>query len=211
MHAQQLGIPHAIEFRPRTHPDRRGVFVNPFTDDSFREAVGHGLTVVQTNHSVSRRGVVRGMHFADVPPGQAKYVYCASGSLVDIVLDVRVGSPTFGKWEAVRLDSKDYHAVYVAEGLAHGVIALEDDTVLIYLCSTGYNPTAEHGVNPLDPALELPWREFLPRSAELILSEKDTDAPSLAEAEQSGLLPSYKECVSYYRRLREAEPTASGV
>jgi dTDP-4-dehydrorhamnose 3,5-epimerase len=186
------------------------LFVNPFAEVPFREAVGHGLTIAQSNHSVSQRGVVRGMHFAHVPPGQAKYVYCAHGSLLDVILDVRVGSPTFGKWEAVRLDSKDYHAVYIAEGLGHGFLALEDETTMVYLCSTGYNPKGEHGVNPLDPALELPWRELLPGSAELVLSDKDTSAPSLAEAEASGLLPGYRECLAYYESLK-ADATASRV
>jgi dTDP-4-dehydrorhamnose 3,5-epimerase len=86
----------------------------------------------------------------------------------------------------------------VAEGLGHGFVALEDDTAVSYLCSEGYNPAAEHGITPLDPALDLPW----PAGVEQILSEKDTEAPALAEAEHQGLLPRYEDCVSYYEKLR---------
>ena len=133
------------------------MFAAPFQGAAFREALGFDLTVAQTNHSVSARGVIRGVHFADVPPGQAKYVYCPRGALLDVVVDVRVGSPTFGRFEAVELDGRSCRAVYLAEGLGHAFVALEDDTVMAYLCSTPYNPGAEHGVSPLDPALGLPW------------------------------------------------------
>jgi len=158
------------------------------------------MRVAQTNHSVSRRGALRGVHFADVPPGQAKYIYCPRGALLDVVIDIRVGSPTFGKSDAVILDSTDFRALYVAEGLGHAFIALEDDTTMSYLCTTGYNPHAEHGINPLDPALALPW----PGDIEPILSPKDLGAPSLAEAEAAGLLPLYEDCVAHYEELRAA-------
>jgi dTDP-4-dehydrorhamnose 3,5-epimerase len=141
---------------------------------------------------------VRGVHFADVPPGQAKYVYCPAGSLLDVVIDLRVGSPTFGTWDAVHLDPVDFRAVYLSEGLGHAFVALEDDTVISYLCSTSYNPAAEHGISPLDPALGLPW----PTDVELLLSPKDEAAPTLADAASSGLLPSYDDCLARYRELK---------
>ena len=97
---------------------------------------------MQTNVSVSSRGTVRGIHFADVPPGQGKYVTVLSGSLVDYVVDIRVGSPTFGRWEAVTLDAVDRRAVYLSEGLGHAFCALEDGTTAMYLCTATYNPTA---------------------------------------------------------------------
>lgn len=200
MEVRELAVPGSFEFTPRTFPDDRGLFVCPFEEEPFLKAVGHPLRLAQTNHSRSRRGVVRGLHFADVPPGQAKYVYCPRGSLLDVVVDIRVGSPTFGAWDAVRLDPVDFRAVYVPEGLAHGVMALEDDSVISYLCSTGYAPGREHGIDPLDPALGLPW----PAGVEPILSDKDRAAPSLAAAESSGLLPSYVTCQAYYQRLRTA-------
>ncbi|MGH3450350.1 MAG: dTDP-4-dehydrorhamnose 3,5-epimerase family protein, partial [Haloechinothrix sp.] len=156
--------------------------------------------VAQTNHSVSRRGVIRGVHFADTPPGQAKYVYCPRGALLDVVVDVRAGSPTFGAWDAVRLDDKDFRAVYLAEGLGHAFVALAEDTVMAYLCSTAYNPVAEHGITPLDPALGLPW----PTDLEPVLSQKDADAPTLAEAAAAGALPRYEDCLARYAELRAA-------
>jgi dTDP-4-dehydrorhamnose 3,5-epimerase len=200
MQVRELAIPGVFEFTPRVFPDDRGLFVCPFEEESFLKAVGHPLRLAQTNHSASRRGVVRGMHFADVPPGQAKYVHCPRGALLDVVVDIRVGSPTFGTWDAVRLDPTDFRAVYVPEGVGHGMMALEDDTVISYLCSTGYNPAREHGFDPLDPALGLPW----PAEIEVVLSDRDRTAPSLAAAEASGLLPSYADCQAHYQRLRTA-------
>ncbi|WP_431926724.1 dTDP-4-dehydrorhamnose 3,5-epimerase family protein [Amycolatopsis tucumanensis] len=198
MEVRQLAVPDAYEFTPRSFPDHRGLFVAPFQEAALVEAIGHPLHVAQTNHSVSRRGTIRGVHFADTPPGQAKYVYCPRGALLDVVVDLRVGSPTFGTWDAVRLDSVDYRAVYIAEGLGHAFVALEDDTVMAYLCSTGYNPSGEHGITPLDPELKLPW----PSDVTPILSEKDEAAPALAEAAAAGLLPVYADCVAHYEKLR---------
>ncbi|MGP4020385.1 dTDP-4-dehydrorhamnose 3,5-epimerase family protein [Saccharopolyspora sp. 5N708] len=201
MQVRRLEITGAFEFTPKAFPDHRGLFVAPFQEPAFVEATGHPLHVAQTNHSVSARGVVRGVHFADVPPGQGKYVYCPKGALLDVVIDVRVGSPTFGAWTAVRLDSTEYRAVYLAEGLGHAFAALTDDTVMTYLCSTPYNPGAEHGIDPLDPDLALPWSEL---GGEPILSEKDRNAPGLAKAAEQGLLPDYGTCLAHYETLRTA-------
>jgi dTDP-4-dehydrorhamnose 3,5-epimerase len=186
--AYELPIAGAWVFEPTVFPDQRGMFAAPFQGQAFREALGFDLTIAQTNHSVSARGVIRGVHFADVPPGQAKYVYCPRGALLDVVVDVRVGSPTFGRYEAVELDGRSCRAVYLAEGLGHAFVALEDETVMAYLCSTPYNPGAEHGVSPLDPALGLPW----PSDLAPILSEKDAAAPTLASALSAGLLPMWE-------------------
>lgn len=195
-----MSVPDAYEFTPRVFPDHRGVFVAPFQADVVTEAVGHPLRLAQINHSVSRRGTIRGIHFADTPPGQAKYVYCSRGALLDVIVDLRIGSPTFGVWDAVRLDATKYNAVYLAEGLGHGFVALEDDTSMVYFCSEPYNPAGEHGIDPLDPDLDLPW----PTDIEHILSEKDSRAPSLSEAKQQGILPQYNDCVAYYEKLRSA-------
>ncbi len=198
MQFRRLSVPDAFEFTPRVFPDERGLFAAPFQEEVVREAVGHSLRLAQANHSVSRRGAVRGIHFADTPPGQAKYIYCPQGALLDVVVDLRVGSPTFGRWDAARLDSTEFRALYLAEGLGHGFIALEDNTVMAYLCSESYNPSGEHGITPLDPQLDLPW----PADIAPILSEKDAAAPTLAEALDSGLLPTYDDCVKYYEKLR---------
>jgi dTDP-4-dehydrorhamnose 3,5-epimerase len=198
MQASSLKIDGAFEFIPRTFPDDRGVFVSPYQEAAFTEAVGHPLRVAQTNHSVSRAGTIRGIHYADVPPSQAKYIFCPRGSFIDVIVDIRVGSPTFGQWDAVLVSSEKSNAVYVAEGLGHGMIALEDDTIMNYLCSTVYNPSGEHGLTPLDPALDLPW----PRELEFLLSEKDTTAPTLAEAYEAGALPRYEDCLALYASLK---------
>src|SRR6202012_4552946 len=155
--------------------------------DLVSATIGHPFALVQANHSVSRAGVVRGIHYAQVPPSQAKYVYCPQGSALDVVIDIRVGSPTFGAWDAVRLDPVDRRAVYISEGLGHAFMALEDDTSVTYLCSTGYNPAGEFGTNPQDEALGLPW----PGEIAPVISDKDRDAPTLAQAAADGALPRY--------------------
>jgi dTDP-4-dehydrorhamnose 3,5-epimerase len=198
MQVRELDIAGSWEFTPPAFPDHRGMFAAPFQGEAFVEAVGYPLRLAQTNHSVSRRGTIRGVHFADVPPGQAKYVYCARGALLDFVIDLRVGSPTFGQWDSVELDDTTLNAVYLPEGLGHAFVALADDTAMSYLCSTGYHPGGEHGIDPFDRDLALPW----PTNIEPILSDKDTAAPSLAEAQRTGLLPQYADCLSFYQQLR---------
>jgi dTDP-4-dehydrorhamnose 3,5-epimerase len=199
MHFKELSVPDSWVFTPIQRPDPRGVFLEWFKAPVFRDAVGHDLVVKQANHSVSSKGTLRGVHFADVPPGQAKYVYCTKGAVLDIIIDIRVGSPTFGVSDAVQLDDQDRKAVYLSEGLGHAFLALTDDANVTYLCSEPYNPTGEHGVHPLDTDLALPF----PDDVEHLLSEKDEAAPTFAEAQASGLLPSYADCQDFYARLRQ--------
>ena len=196
MKVRELGIPDAYEISTDVFPDDRGLFVNPFRARALAEAIGRPLHVRQTNHSASKRGVVRGVHFSMLPPGQAKYVYVPRGVTLDIVVDIRIGSPTYGRHDVVRLDDRDFRAVYLAEGLGHCAVALEDDTVLSYLCSTEYDPGREKGVSPTDPALALPM------PADALLSARDTGAPTLAEAAEQGLLPTYEACKAFYASLR---------
>jgi dTDP-4-dehydrorhamnose 3,5-epimerase len=195
---RELAVPDAYAFTPATFSDQRGVFAVPFQQQVLADAVGHPLRVAQINYNVSRRGAIRGVHFTEVPPGQAKYVCCAWGALLDVVVDVRVGSPTFGQWDVVRLDGATGQAVYLAEGLGHACMALADDTVMTYLCSTAYNPAAERGIDPLDSSFALPW----PADCEPLLSARDTAAPTLARARREGLLPRYDDCVRQYRSAR---------
>jgi dTDP-4-dehydrorhamnose 3,5-epimerase len=190
-------IDGAFELTPVQHGDDRGVFLEWFKAPVLEQAVGHPLTVKQANHSISSRGTLRGVHFADVPPGQAKYVYCTRGAVLDVVVDIRVGSPTFGVSDAVRLDDVDRRGVYLSEGLGHAFLALTDDANVTYLCSEPYNPGHEHGIHPLDPALDLPW----PDDVEPLLSDKDAAAPTLEQAQATGLLPVYDECVRFYDSL----------
>jgi dTDP-4-dehydrorhamnose 3,5-epimerase len=194
----ELHLDGAWVFEPAVFPDERGRFAAPYQSAAFRDATGFELTVAQTNHSLSASGVIRGVHYADVPPGQAKYVYCPRGSMLDVVVDIRVGSPTFGEHAVVALDDESCRAVYLAEGLGHAFVALEDDTVMSYLCSTPYNPSAERGISALDPELALPW----PAGLTPVLSEKDTAAPTLAAAERAGILPTWSACSAWYAALR---------
>jgi dTDP-4-dehydrorhamnose 3,5-epimerase len=197
---RRLSIAGAVEFTPVLHGDPRGLFGEWYHVDEFAAEVGHPFRLAQANASVSARGVVRGVHFADVPPGQAKYVTCARGAVYDVVVDIRVGSPTFGRWDAVRLDDVDRRALYVGEGLGHAFCALTDDATVVYLCSTTYNPRAEHSLNPLDPELGIEWPVDSPT-----LSPRDAAAPTLAEARASGLLPDAAVCEAYVASLRTAE------
>jgi dTDP-4-dehydrorhamnose 3,5-epimerase len=198
VNSRQLSIPGAVEFTPDQHGDDRGVFFEHYRFEPLNEALGHPFTVRQGNTSVSRRGTVRGTHYALVPPGQAKYVTCLSGAVLDFVVDLRIGSPSFGEWESLRLDDVDRRAVYLAEGLGHCFVALSDGAIVSYLVSEVYNPQREVGISPLDPDIGL---EFPAEAGELLLSPKDVAAPSLAEARAAGLLPSYEECVAYERSL----------
>jgi dTDP-4-dehydrorhamnose 3,5-epimerase len=200
MIVRPLAIVGAFEVTPVLHDDARGRFHEFYRADRLGEAVGHPLRLAQGNVSVSARGVVRGLHYAAVPPGQAKYVHCVRGAILDVVADVRVGSPTFGRWEALRLDDEEARALYVAEGLAHGFCALTDDAVVAYLCSEAYAPAREHAVHALDPELAIAWPAARPA-----LSARDAAAPTLAAARASGVLPDHAACLALYASLR-SEP-----
>ncbi|NMR20876.1 dTDP-4-dehydrorhamnose 3,5-epimerase family protein [Cellulomonas fimi] len=204
MQVRELTVPGAWEIVPKLHGDPRGVFLEWFKAGEFAAAVGHPLDLQQANASVSAAGVLRGIHFADVPPGQAKYVTCARGAVLDVVVDVRVGSPTFGTWDSVLLDDVDRRAIYLAEGLGHAFLSLEDDSTVLYLCSAGYTPGHEHGIHPLDPTVGVEWpttaRDGSPLTPQL--SAKDLEAPSLEEAVASGLLPRWDAVQDYVASLR---------
>ncbi len=198
MQIRELSIAGAFEVTPRQFPDDRGTFFEWYRFDALAEAVGHPLDLRQGNGSISRRGVVRGIHFADVPPSQAKYVTVAHGAVIDFVVDIRVGSPTFGQWDSVLLDTVDRRAVYISEGLGHCFVALHDDTAVNYLVSEVFTPEHEHGITPLDEtvALSLPFP-----ADELLLSPKDVAAPTLLEAQAQGLLPTWEAAIGYTRTL----------
>jgi dTDP-4-dehydrorhamnose 3,5-epimerase len=197
MQIKELSIEGSFAITPRQFPDERGVFLESFRGDRLAVAIGHRLDIVQTNVSVSSAGTVRGVHYAELPPSQAKYVTALSGSFIDFVIDIRVGSPTFGRWDSVPLDTVDRRAVYLAEGLGHAICALEDNSTVMYLCSAAYDPMREHAINPLDPELGL----TMPAGVTPVLSAKDTAAPRLSQAAAQGLLPRYDECLRYYAAL----------
>ncbi len=194
---RELSIPHAYVFTPVQHADERGVFLETYRYEAVRDAVGHELALRQANTSVSRKGVVRGIHYALVPPGQAKYVTVSHGSILDFVVDIRVGSPTFGQWDSVLLDATDRRSLYVAEGLGHAFIALSDDTVVNYLVSEVYNGPRELGVDPRDPAIGLDFGALVP-----LVSPRDSAALTLAAAAAAGTLPGWDDCLALYENLR---------
>lgn len=197
MEITPLDIEGAYLVTPRVFGDSRGVFLESFRGDKLAEHLGHRPDIVQTNVSVSSRGTVRGVHFADVPPSQAKYITVLSGSLLDFIVDIRVGSPTFGQWTAVELTTDKRQAVYLSEGLGHAFCALQDDTTALYLCTASYAPEREHGIHPLDPELGLQF----PADLTPLLSDKDAAAPTLHEAQAQGLLPTWEAVHAFAEEL----------
>jgi dTDP-4-dehydrorhamnose 3,5-epimerase len=204
---EPIGIGGAWTFTPAVHRDDRGYFLEWFRAQELAESLGYSLEIAQANCSVSRRGVIRGVHFASVPPGQAKYVTCVSGAVLDVIVDVRVGSPSYGRWEAVCLDDTSRRAVFLSAGLGHAFTALSEEATVIYLCSTAYSPGREHGVHPLDPAIGIEW----PADTQPMLSGKDAAAPTLEQARDAGLLPSHADCEAYLGRLRQGADARNSV
>jgi dTDP-4-dehydrorhamnose 3,5-epimerase len=195
---EPTSIGGAWTFTPAVHRDERGDFLEWFRAGELADRLGYWPQTAQANCSVSRRGVIRGVHFATVPPGQAKYVTCVGGAVLDVIVDIRVGSPGYGRWEAVRLDDANRRAVFLEPGLGHAFTALSDEATVVYLCSAPYAPGREFGVHPLDPALGIEW----PACPEPVLSPKDAAAPTLDQARRAGLLPAYADCAAYSDALR---------
>ncbi len=200
MKVRELGIPGTWEITPTLRGDSRGLFFEWLKDSEFTAFAGHRLDVRQANCSVSSAGVLRGLHFAQLPPSQAKYVTCVSGSVFDVVVDIRVGSPTFGQWDSVLLDDSDHRTIYISEGLGHGFLALQDNSTVMYLCSAEYNPQREHTICPTDPALAIDWP--LVNGAAPSLSDRDAAAPSFEEVRASGLLPTWEETRTFIDGMR---------
>ena len=164
-----------VLLRPRVHGDARGFFV-----ESYRESVWaeHGVPApfVQDNHSRSARGVLRGMHFS-IGEGQAKLVRCARGRILDVVVDIRSASPSFGAWEGVELDDEDGCQLFIPVGFAHGFCVLSDVADVTYKCSTYYDAAVERGFAYDDPNVAIAW----PQDMALLVSERDMHAPQLRE------------------------------
>ncbi|CAB4905918.1 MAG: dTDP-4-dehydrorhamnose 3,5-epimerase [Actinobacteria bacterium] len=199
MEFRELNVPGAFEVTPKKFADDRGLFTEWFRDDHLAQATGRTFTTVQANLSVSRRGVVRGIHFAMIPPSQAKYVTCVAGAVLDYAIDIRTGSPAFGTWDAVTLDDVDRRGIFIPEGVGHAFVALTDNATVSYLVTAPFTPEREFGINPLDADIAL---DFPLKRGELLLSPKDTDAPSLAVAEKLGILPTWAQAQDFYGTLR---------
>ena len=199
MTMRELVIAGSWEIGPALYPDDRGLFYEWFTQREFTAVTGHRLDVHQVNCSVSAAGVLRGLHFAQLPPSQAKFVTCVRGAVFDVVVDIRVGSPTYGQWDSVRLDDRDRRSVYLSEGLAHGFLSLEDNSTVMYLCSAPYAPEREHTILATDPQLAIDWPTVGggPR-----MSDRDAAATPLEQVRAAGLLPTWDDARAFIEGLR---------
>lgn len=180
----ETAVPGAFVVTPDRIHDERGAFYEGLRVDELAEVTGKPFVPRQVNYSVSRRNTLRGLHSVRKPPGQAKYVTCVRGALRDFVVDLRVGSPTFGAFDRTLLDAESGRSVFIPEGVGHGFLALEDDTCICYVLSTVYVPGTQIDINPFDPDLGLPW-DFAEAP---LISEKDAKAPTVAEAVAAGVL-----------------------
>lgn len=160
---------------PSVHPDERGFFMESYRASTWAQR-GIDDVFVQDNHSRSRRGTVRGMHF-QTSPGQAKLIRAARGAILDVLVDIRRGSPTFGEWESFALDDAELRQLYVPVGFAHGFCVTSDVADVVYKCSSYYEAATEAGIKFDDPDVGIEW----PAEIELLWSERDAQAPRLAD------------------------------
>jgi dTDP-4-dehydrorhamnose 3,5-epimerase len=173
-----LAIPEVMLIEPTVHGDHRGYFVETFRQDKFNRAFSHTVPFCQDNESKSSRGVLRGLHFQLPPYAQSKLVRVIEGEVLDIAVDIRQGSPTFGQHVAVRLSSQNKHQLFIPRGFAHGFVVLSDTAIFAYKVDNYYSPECDRGLAYDDPALGIDWE--LP-SDQLSLSKKDQEQPRLAD------------------------------
>lgn len=174
MQRLKTSIPGVFELRPVVHRDARGFFIETYHKAKFADlGIAHGF--VQDNHSRSTKGTLRGLHYQLHHP-QAKLCRVVEGEALDIAVDIRVGSSSFGKWTSVLLSAKEQNQIYVPAGFAHGFLALTDSVQFLYKCSDFYDPEDEHGIAWNDPDLKIYWGITAP-----IVSERDANFPTLAQ------------------------------
>lgn len=184
MIVEPLLLPEVLLLKPRVFSDHRGYFLESFSERSWVQA-GLRERFVQDNVSCSVRSTLRGLHLQN-PHAQGKLVTAISGIIWDVAVDLRVGSPTFGRWVAAELSEDNHHQLYVPEGFGHGFCALSDDARVMYKCTALYDPTSELSVRYDDPYLNIPWPVESP-----LLAPKDAAAPTLEELRRAGRLPQY--------------------
>lgn len=189
MKLTELGIKGAWLAESPVWSDDRGFFREWFKAEEVHAATGTNFSIEQANISLSQRGVIRGIHYSLAPEGQSKWVTCASGSILDFVVDIRPASPTFKKYEIVNLMGNEGRALLIGAGLGHGFIALEDNTTVSYLLSSPYAPKYEFEIQPTDPELNIDWHLELIGDAGVVVSPKDAQAPTLAMRLAEGKLP----------------------
>jgi dTDP-4-dehydrorhamnose 3,5-epimerase len=166
-------------YSPQRHSDNRGHFEEQFKLSEFSSQVGVEFKVRQVNQSSSSKGVLRGIHYTEGSPGQAKYVSCPRGSVWDVAVDLRQHSPSYGKWFSEILSVDNGKSIFIPEGMGHAFVALEDDSVVNYLCSTEFDPSLDRALNPFSPKLAIKFDSLaLSHGIEsFVLSEKDSAAP----------------------------------
>jgi dTDP-4-dehydrorhamnose 3,5-epimerase len=186
MNLKPLGIDGTWLAESPVWSDDRGFFREWFRSEDVKAATSREFGIEQANISLSSAGTLRGIHYSIAPRGQAKWITCVSGSIQDVIVDIRPNSKTFGQWIDVELKRDSGNAVFISEGLGHGFLALEDNTAVAYLVSTPFSPTDEFEINPLDEKIGIKWGIDL---SSLKISEKDKIAPTLAERLAEGKLP----------------------
>lgn len=184
-----LGIDGAWLAESPVWSDDRGFFREWFKSEDVKGATGRDFGIEQANISLSSAGTLRGIHYSIAPRGQAKWVTCVSGSIQDVIVDIRPDSKTFGQWVDVELKGDSGKAVLIGEGLGHGFLALEDNTAVAYLVSTPFSPTEEFEINPLDEKLGIKWSMDL---SKLMISVKDKGAPGVLDRLKERKLPFWK-------------------
>ena len=171
-------IPDVLLLEPKVFGDERGFFMESFNQKAFNAAVGHDVNFVQDNHSRSAKGVLRGLHYQLPPHAQGKLVRVAQGSVFDVAVDIRVGSPTFGKWVGVELNGTNNKQLWIPPGLAHAFLVLSDSADFLYKTTAYYEPKAEQSLLWNDPELGIAWPDL---GVAPVLSAKDADAASLGQ------------------------------
>ena len=175
MKIDKTAIEGVLVLEPKRFGDERGFFMESYNQRTFEAAVGHPVNFVQDNHSRSRKGTVRGLHFQS-KPGQAKLIRCTAGMIWDVAVDIRAGSPSFGKWFGIELSAENSRMIFIPVGFAHGFAVLSEEADVQYQCSAYYDAKTEAGFRWNDPEVGVDWRTSDP-----ILSERDQTSPSFAE------------------------------
>jgi dTDP-4-dehydrorhamnose 3,5-epimerase len=186
MELTPLGIEGAWLAESPVWSDDRGFFREWFKSADVKGVIGRDFGIEQANISLSSKGTLRGIHYSIAPRGQAKWITCVTGLIKDVIVDIRPESKSFGRWIEVELAGNTGKAVFISEGLGHGFLALEDNTAVAYLVSTPFSPTDEFEINPLDEKIAINWGMDL---SELKISDKDRNAPTLAERLAEGKFP----------------------
>lgn len=179
---QKTNIKDVFLFTPQVFEDSRGHFFESFRQDKTLEETGFNFEVKQVNTSLSKRGVLRGIHLKKNPPGQAKFVSVGQGKILDLAIDLRKGSGTFGHWQAFELSQENNQSLLLGYGIGHAFLALENNTKVSYLCDSVFEPEIEFGINPLKAGID--WQELAKPYgvSEFVVNEKDAVAPGLRDA-----------------------------